>query len=80
MTRKAFLEGLHGGPPPAPRPINLAHPGNAHFTACVCGHAPEDHDQQAGCIVLVEVEDGWTGGAQSLGEDFCPCTAYEVAP
>lgn len=80
MTRKAFLEGLAGGSPFTSRSINLAHLGNAHFTACVCEHGPDDHDPQAGCVALVEVEDGWTGGTQSLGEDFCPCTKYEVAP
>lgn len=79
MTRKAFLEGLRGGPPPH-RPINVAAPGNAHLLLCECGHGPDQHDQQAGCIELVEVEDGYTGGTQSLGQDFCPCTAYEVAP
>lgn len=80
MTRKAFLEGLHGGPPPAPRPVNVAAPGNTHLLLCECGHGPADHDPQAGCIKLVPVDDDWTGGDQSLGEDFCSCTAYEVAP
>lgn len=73
MTRKAFLEGLRGGPPPAPRPINLANPGNAHLTACTCTHAPDEHDHLAGCIALVEPLDGGR-------EEFCLCTKYQVAP
>ena len=80
MTKKAFLEGLRGGDVRTASPVNVAAPGNAHLLACVCTHGPEDHDQQAGCIALVDVDDKWTGGDKSLGQDFCPCTAYEVAP
>jgi hypothetical protein len=71
MTKKAFLQGLRGGPPPH-RPISLAHPGNAHLTACACGHAPDEHAPLAGCIALV---------ASVLGGDedtFCDCLQYEV--
>jgi len=79
MTRKAFLEGLL--PPGAvPAPINVAAPGNEHLLACECGHGPDKHAPHAGCIELIEVADGWTGGTQSLGMDFCPCTSYQVAP
>ena len=51
-----------------PRPINVATPGNAHLIVCVCGHGPDDHVPDAGCIALDE------------HEVFCICMAYEVAP
>ena len=74
MTRRDLLPGTV-------RPVNVAAPGNAHLILCECGHGPDNHEPQAGCIALVPIEDHWTGiQTGSLGEDFCPCTAYEVAP
>ncbi len=70
MTRKAFLEGLRGGPPLV-HTVSVTSPGNLHLIACICGHEPDEHDQQAGCIALA-VDDGI--------EDFCPCTRYQVQP
>jgi hypothetical protein len=62
------------------RPVNVVAPGNEHLIRCECGHLPDHHIAGVGCIAVVEVVDRWTGGRQSLGEDFCPCTSYEVAP
>lgn len=50
-----------------PRPINVAAPGNAHLVLCECGHGPDDHVPDAGCIALDE------------HEVFCICTDYQVS-
>lgn len=45
-------------------------PGPSDLLACECGHGPDRHVNDAGCLAVV-------GDAQ---DSFCPCERYEVAP
>jgi hypothetical protein len=49
-----------------PAVVDVAAPGNAHLIDCHCGHPPDEHDTDVGCL------HDWDFG------EGCDCPAYQV--